>query len=417
MSVENEDKIRVENKVQRHTIGKITYQGVDYDYSSSGYEIDDFLQVYKNNEPRGSTGTFEVALIASGKPKKIFSTKRLYNAVVNPLPSDVEKYSGLRIADYSLPEHYAARYVYETEAHRHDLIWKRQCEIDDVRRNLEYFVNNVHEVFSKYEIDKLGTITNKATGRVKTPKANGQISLRRDNGGSMMIYSYRAFMFTFVKDRRDDQTQIDHINGDSEDHRPCNLRWASPSENEMYKFRDRETRRCGVPYEGDYVGLKRFEHTQWYFGEIDGKYSVVNPEKKMRCVGQYLVTKRLPYPYIEIGQLHRVVAYVEDIISSEEFYYPTRTGVVVEHKDTDKTNFSKKNLKRGTQKSNNLERNLNPITTLRKRVRQLNDCTGEQVATYDSITTAAKAADVAISTMSQRISKNRACSNFRWEFY
>lgn len=407
--------------MQRHVINRFTCRGVVYDYTGKGYEIDDFLRVYKNSEPRGTTGRFEVALTNAGI-KTLFCTKRLYNAVVHPLSPDVEKNSGMRVSDHTLPEDHAVRYIYETETHRRDFISNRQRELDAVpqntRKEVEYFVGRSKPTFSKYEIDqKLGIIVNKASQRTLKAKLNGQVMLQSDDGRRVAIYVYRAYMYTFAS-RRCDQTQVDHVNGDSDDHRPCNMRWASPSENEMYKFKKPTARTVGgVVYTGDIATLKRFKDTQWYFGNVDGVYSVVSPSMKMRRVGDFLTTKRLPYPSIHKQLLHRVVAYVEGIITRKEFDDPSGTGVVVEHIDHDKTNFSPGNLKRGTQSSNGLAANDNPATTRRKRVRQIDTGTGELVAVHDSITAAAKALGVAVSTMSMAISGEkvaRACMYFEW---
>jgi hypothetical protein len=186
----------------------------------------------------------------------------------------------------------------------------------------------------------------------------------------------------------------------------------------MYKFKANARMEKGAPYTGDLRHLKRFRDSNWYFGVVDGDYAVVD-RKRMRRVGDFRSTLREPYTRIRIRDrfylIHRVVALVEGIISQEQFDNPRGDDAVVMHLDDDKTNFRPENLRLGTPSENGFCTQSNPLTTTRKRVRQLDD-DGACIAEFESLTAAAKAVNGhmrGISTIGKK--KNRRYRGYRWE--
>ena len=349
-----------------------------------------------------------------------FGTRRLYLTVTRPLPVDIEICSGIRIVDHSLPETDARRYDWETPSDREELRRARQARLDDVPTDIWKPVRCDGYTFDKYEISmKTGAIRITETKANIAEGAGTHISRYSICIGKTIkhICSYRAYMCTFESESRlPHQDQIDHINGDHMDNSPCNLRWASASENILYKFKANALMEKGVPYTGDLRDLKRFRDSNWYFGVIDGDYAVVD-RKRMRRVGDFRSTLRAPYPCIRIRDrfylIHRVAALVEGIISPEQFDNPSKEAVVM-HIDNDKTNFRPENLRLGTPSENNMCTQSNPLTTTRKRVRQLDD-DGACVVEFESISAAAKVVGGHMRGISRTIAKNHRYRGYRWE--
>ena len=396
----------------RHPITQFTYFGVSYDYTGDGYEIDDDLCVYKNGKMLA--GGESIWLFHRGI-KSRFGASRLFLAVTRPIPVGIEACSGIRVIDHSLPETDARRYGYETPSDRDDIRRARQTRLDalvtDVWKTIQYNGDTI----DKYEISmKTGAIRNKSMKKLlRSNKQNNACIC-----GTRAVVSYRAYMCTFESESRlPHQDQIDHINGDHMDNSPCNLRWASASENQMYKFKTKAPMEKGVPYTGDLRDLKRFRDSNWYFGVIDGNYAIVD-RKRMRRVDDFLSTRRDPYPIVGIDgsryKIHRVVALVEGIISQEQFDNPRGEGVVVMHIDDNKTNFRPENLRLGTPSENGMCTHANPLTTGRKRVRQLDD-DGNCITEFESMTAAAQAVGGHRQRIKMAITRKRHCKGYLWE--
>jgi hypothetical protein len=347
-----------------------------------------------------------------------FGVARLWLAVTKPLPVEIEAASGIRVIDHSLPETDARRYGYETPGDREEIRRMRQARLDALETDVWKIVQYNGDTLDKYEISmKTAAIRN---ARTKLLRSNKNRITLKVGGTSKGVLPYRAYMWTFENESRlPHQDQVDHINGDHLDNLPCNLRWASKSENGMYKFKADARMEKGVSYTGDLSGLKRFWDSTWYFGVIDGDYAVVDLHKRMRRVGDFRSTSRMPYPNIKFSgrlyNIHRVVALVEGIISQEQFDNPRSEGVVVMHIDDDKTNFRPENLRLGTPSENNICTHANPLTTRRKRVRQLDD-NGKCITEFESIGAAAEAVGGHMTGISKTAKKkNRRYKGYRWE--
>ena len=65
------------------------------------------------------------------------------------------------------------------------------------------------------------------------PKTSGYVAVMVNRKA---ILIHRMIAVAFELDKRDDQTTVDHINGDPSDNRLKNLRWASPSEQVRYSY-------------------------------------------------------------------------------------------------------------------------------------------------------------------------------------
>ena len=383
-----------------------------FDFSAAGYTIDG-CHVYKNGKILSNEVSVRLSLDGL-RPK--FSKIRLFLAVVYDLSADVEAVSGIRVINQDLPIHDANRYAWETPDDRKSLIQMKQ-DLLDASDDLWMTVEYNGQVFDKYEISmKTGGIRHKSTKRELAVAPRGQVGLRRtDEDSATTIIIHRAYMSTHVKDRRDDQTDIDHINGDHTDNRPCNLRWASPSENALYKFGAPTPRVVGEKFTGDLSTLKRFENTNWYFGFVGDDYAIVH-EGRVRRVGDFRVTKRSPYPMITSNYIsravHCVVAFVEGRMTKEQFYNRKSTEVV-RHLNGIKTDFRPDNLELGTPSENGIDRHNNPETSQRKRVRQIDD-RGVCIKEHVSIAAAVKAVAGSRVGIRQAIRTKCRHMSFRW---
>lgn len=403
----------------RHPITRFTYFGISYDYCGDAYEIDDDLCVYTHGNKKLRTKSGGIGLCHRGV-NTTFGMPRLYLAVTRPLPVEIEACSGINVIDHWLPETDARRYDWETPDDRKKLRRTRQARLDALEVDLWKPVQHDGNVFSNYEISiKTGVIRNVATKKIRRQAPiSRQITLFCDDG-VRMIFPHRVYMWTFESESRlPHQDQVDHINGDLTDDSPCNLRWTSQSENQLYRFKAKATvKKCPL-YTGNFQNLKQFRDTSWFFGEINGDYAVVDPFKRLRRVGDFRTDARRPYPTIESGSrsylVHRVVALVEGILSKEQFENYRDNEVVVMHVDNDKTNFHPQNLQLGTSSENATSRHKNPSTTRRKRVRQLDD-NGSQVNEFESASAAAKAVGIRASNIFYAISKKHRRKDYRWE--
>jgi hypothetical protein len=352
----------------------------------------------------------------------VLSLIRLYLAVSSPLLPEIEYTSGVRISDYE-PR---IVYAWETAADRQNLTNLNRKKLDskgNVWRKCVCFAHHADgtttTLFDKYEVNqKTRIIRNISTKKELRPTKNGQIGLYDANNKLKKVYVRQVYMATFHgTDRRPNQTEVDHINGNHNDDEAWNWRWVSPSENEMLKFKWPADRVKLPKYHGDLSLLHRFETSDVYCGYIDdGRYAIVGPNRDLRCVGDFRVTDRLPYPRIEIKgkmyRVHRVVAYAHGLITRDKFY--SRGKDVVEHKDADKTNFEFKNLGDGTAESNNLATQDNPATTLRKRVRRTHIVDGS-IVEYESRRAAAAANDCSGPSITNAI-RNTTWRGYSWEF-
>ena len=257
----------------------------------------------------------------------------------------------------------------------------------------------------------------------------------RGGSNGTMIRPHIAYLWTFKseeRERRLDQTEVDHINGDHGDNSPYNLRWASRTENELYKFTQQAKPFDGhpAPKTMDLSKLTQFMQSDILCGEArlcrgsDPIYVIYNKRtNKYRGsdVGDFLVTALRRYPRIQINkkyyQVHCLVAFMSGIISYEELETMGTNGLVVMHINDNKEDFNPTNLKRGTSSENNFARHDKLATTGRKRVRVIETLeSGEECITeYESRKAAATAVRGKQQRISDAIGRNSIYMGMRWE--
>ena len=417
------------------------HQGEDMDYTGRGYSVN-HLGVYNKHGKTIGANSSKVTLTCANGIETTIGKLRVYHAVTNPLPSaEIERTSGFRAVDYSLPATDPRRYAYETTADRTQLMEANVLALPNAWRPLVY-TNNSTEFSQMYEIHgKTGHIRRISKDPLKPNKilnltSNGQVGLYSTGGSGLNHTNIRphiAYLWTFKsEERRSDQTEVDHINGDHTDNRPQNLRWASRTENKLYKFKQQAKRFDGhpAPKTMDRSDLKQFLDTDIWCGKArlhrgsDPIYVIYNKKtKKYRGsgVGDFGVDERHQYPKIgingKIRPVHCLVAYMSGIISYDELETMGTNELVVMHKNDNKEDFNPGNLARGTSSENSLARHDNPETTSRKRVRAIETLeSGEECITeYESQTAAARAVNGCNTRISAAIRRNSVYKGMRWE--
>ena len=427
--------------MQSHKVPITTFfhQGKVMDYTGRGYSID-HLGVYNKHGKIIAEDNSHVQLCANGIVTP-FGKLRVYHAMVHPLPNaEIEISSGFRAVAYDFPAMDPRRYAYETAVDRQALIEANALTLPDVWKPLVYTNNSTD--FSNYEIHgKTGHIRRISKDPLKSNKirsltSDGQATLCGTGGSGSnrtMIYQHIAYLWTFKsEERRLDQTQVDHINGDHTDNSPQNLRWASRTENCLYKFTQQAKRFDGhpAPKTMDRSGLTQFLDTDILCGEArlypksDPIYVIYNTRtnKYYRSdAGDFLVDERHPYPTITINKktyrVHCLVAFMSGFISYEELETMGTNDIVVMHINDNKEDFRPNNLARGTSSENNFARHDNPETTSRKRVRAIETLdNGEECVTeYDSRTAAARAVGGKQQRISEAIGRNSMYMGMYWE--
>ena len=416
------------------------HQGEVMDYTGRGYSVN-HLGVYNNRGKIIGAKNYQVQLRCADGIETQFGRLRLYHAVTNPLESaEIEIASGFRVVAYDFPATDPRRYAYETAEDRTHLMEANARTLPNEWKPLVY-TNDSTKFSQKYEIHgKSGHIRRISKNSLKSNKilnltSRGQVNLygTGGSGGSngTTIHPHIAYMCTFKsEERRLDQTEVDHINGDFGDNRPQNLRWASRTENNLYKFKQQAKRFDGhpAPETMDLSKLKQFLDTDILCGKArlypksDPIYVIYNTRtNKYRSTGDFLVTALHLYPMIQINKknylVHCLVAFMSGIISYEELETMGTNDIVVMHKNDKKQDFNPENLARGTSSENQLARQDNPHTTGRKRVRAIETLeSGEECITeYESQTAAARAVGGSRHGISDAIGRNSMYKDMRWE--
>ena len=150
----------------KYTIAKFLYFGEDCDFSNEGYEVDTFHRVFKNGARITSKG-FRVRLKHADGTDKYFNAIRLFQAVVHPLPPDIEKDAKILTIDASMHVRDARRYEYETQEDRVNLVARRKQELSTCGHIWEMARYPGNKFFENYEINKkTGVVREKLTQKI-----------------------------------------------------------------------------------------------------------------------------------------------------------------------------------------------------------------------------------------------------------
>ena len=409
------------------------------DYTGRGYSVDHLGVYNKHGQPIGANSS-EVYLSCANGIATHIGKLRLYHAVLNPLQSaEIEIASGFRAVDYDYPATDPRRYAYETAEDRTQLMEANARSLPNEWKPLVY-TNKSTEFSKKYEIHGITGHIRRISkdplnpNKILNLNSNGRVGLYGTGGrGSNRTHvsPYIAYLWTFKSEEwRSDQTEVDHINGDHGDNRPQNLRWASRTENQLYKFKQRAKQFDGhlAPKTMDLSKLTQFLDTDILCGEArlrrgsDPMYVIYNTRtNKYRSTGDFLVTTEHPYPMININgknyYVHCLVAYMSGKISYGELETMGTNELVVMHSNDNKEDFNPENLARGTSSENSLARHENPETTSRKRVRviEMMESGEECITEYESQTAAARAVNGCNKRISKAIGSNSVYMGMRWE--
>jgi hypothetical protein len=120
------------------------------------------------------------------------------------------------------------------------------------------------EVFKPYEtawVSNLGRYRNHL-GVISTPKSprSGYVQIHI-NGKNRQLHRVMAVAFDLP--RRDDQDEIDHIDGDPSNNRLDNLRWASRSEQVRHSYATNKTRGSNAPKQSKPVLGRALGTQEW----------------------------------------------------------------------------------------------------------------------------------------------------------
>ncbi len=261
----------------------------------------------------------------------------------------------------------------------------------------------------------------------------------------MNVDRHRAYMSTFKpRERRPHQDFIDHIDGDDSNNVPRNYRWVSRAENEFAKHSgkahrtdpdiEKLTSKYGEPSDAVEWNGWTFHSNMWIFytdkktkdiKRIGSgcKYPVIGVTlkdingvpMKPRDIMCHMIVAYLFRVDIQISAGAREklasarlsVAYFKDFTSSySEFAEElAKYGLVIKHKDNNKSNFRVSNLEIGTPSENQLDRHDNLATTSRKRV-EITDIDSGVSQIVGSRTEAAKRTKVSQATVSDAVRFN-----------
>ena len=269
------------------------------------------------------------------------------------------------------------------------------------------------------------------------------------------VKRHRAYMSTFkMHERREHQTEIDHIDGDDSNNVPWNYRWVSRAENGFAKHS--EMARRPVP-DIDALSAKYGEPSDpvvWNGWTFHSNMWIIRPNKSRDKRFVALIGSG-EYPSISVTlkdandkmkerhiKCHFIVAvkycadlkiskgtrkylkaadlpakyFAESPMTDVEFAAALKTGgLVIMHTDDDKSNYRLSNLKIGTLSENQLGRQDNPATTSRKRVKLIDVVSKKCIWIFGSYTEAAAFLGVTQSIVSNaaRFNGTREMTTYR----
>lgn len=390
------------------------------------------------------------------------NTKRV-RAVLDASKSGIEiaEYCGIvPVFKYAVPSSEVSHYAVETKKMRDMLLaanetkikslvekWmpllyingrnEGNCNLTDTQRNI---------ILKNYEIQN----TDGAIRRVDDKRIieSNMLMLRVTVNGKrigMRVERHRAYMSTFKShEKREHQTEIDHIDGNHSNNVPWNLRWVSISENCLAKHS--EIAKCAVPdqekllathgqptdpvvWEGwtfhPNMWIKRPDKSQFVKLAEPGKYPVISPTLKdakndtmkarhIHChmIVAYVFRARIPISKGTLKYLASVGKPASYFATSPMTYFEfaadlKKGRLCIKHANDDKANYNLDNLEIGTPSENQEARHDNPATTDRKRIKIIDVRSRKCIWIFGSYTEAATWLGLAQSAISKSVRFNR----------
>jgi len=352
-----------------------------------------------------------------------FNTIKL-RAALDAVDSGIEvaEYCGIvPVFTYAVPSSIVSHWAVETKTMRDTLVASIKTALEERQRRLvenwvvvKYIDENGNVfTFELYEMCEFtGAIRNVHTKQIIKSLMPTLCIVINGTTTTKTIKKHRAYMVTFrMHERRTHQDTVDHFDGDHSNNVPWNYRWVSTTENGFAKHSEMANR---IVPDIDALTAKYgepFGPVAWNGWNLYQNMWIVRPNEPYEKRFVAYITSGHQYPRIKVTfkdsnnkskyqkiLCHKLVAFVHraDLAVSDktkeylksadlpESYFAESPmaddvafsnalkagGLVIMHfPDNDKSNYCVSNLMIGTYSENQLDRQDNPVTTLRKRVK------------------------------------------------
>ncbi len=149
-------------------------------------------------------------------------------------------------------------------------------------------------VTDKYSVSNLGRVRNNRTGRILKPdgNSNGYESVQISLNGKPKRYSVHRLVAEAFCLKQENQTEVDHIDGNRRNNIVENLRWATGSENMLYASQRGAHSKRKLTVEQVCEIREKYKSGLTSLPKLGREYNV-NPTSILRIV------KRISYPWVD----------------------------------------------------------------------------------------------------------------------